>query len=118
VRRKVSHKGILKNVRACFAVTSRGSRTVIRSRPSTAVETLEKMARALELQLYQLMYDGNKPPEAPTALSSNDDRQRVQGLRGKEGRYFRKLTRLLARMNPDDRNLLLYVAKKMAHGKG
>jgi transcriptional regulator with XRE-family HTH domain len=83
-----------------------------------AVETLEKMARALELQLYQLMYDGDKPPEAPPALSSNDDRQRVQGLRGKEGRYFRKLTRLLARMNPDDRNLLLYVAQKMTHGKG
>lgn len=81
-----------------------------------AVETLEKMARALELPLYQLMYDGNKPPEALSALSAND-RQQVQGLRGKEGRYFRKLTRLLARMNPNDRNLLLHMAQKMAHGK-
>ncbi len=26
-----------------------------------AIETLEKMARALELPLYQLMYDGEKP---------------------------------------------------------
>src|SRR5260221_4572366 len=27
-----------------------------------AVETLEKMARAMEMPLYQLMYDGQKPP--------------------------------------------------------
>jgi transcriptional regulator with XRE-family HTH domain len=32
-----------------------------------AVETLEKMARALELPLYHLMYDGDKVPDAPTA---------------------------------------------------
>jgi transcriptional regulator with XRE-family HTH domain len=28
-----------------------------------AVETLEKFARALEVPLYQLMYDGEKPPQ-------------------------------------------------------
>lgn len=82
-----------------------------------AVETLEKMARALELPLFQLMYDGNKPPEAPSAPASNGDRPQVRGLQGKEGRYFRKLTRLLAKMNPDDRKLLLYMTQKMAHGK-
>ena len=36
-----------------------------------AIETLEKMARALELPLYHLMYDGDKVPEAPTAIASN-----------------------------------------------
>src|SRR5216684_457195 len=30
-----------------------------------AIETLEKMARALELPLYQLMYDGQEPPALP-----------------------------------------------------
>ncbi len=30
-----------------------------------AVETLEKFARALELPLYQLFYDGEEPPKLP-----------------------------------------------------
>ena len=30
-----------------------------------AIETLEKMARALEVPLYQLFYDGEEPPELP-----------------------------------------------------
>src|SRR5882762_8282253 len=87
-----------------------------------AIETLEKMARALELPLYQLMYDGDEPPEVPTAITSNGEGPHLwpiairgacgrnlewrwatnAGLRGKEGRYLRKLARLLAKMNPDD----------------
>jgi transcriptional regulator with XRE-family HTH domain len=31
-----------------------------------AIETLEKMARALEIPLYQLFYDGEKPPPLPS----------------------------------------------------
>ena len=41
-----------------------------------AVETLEKLARALEIPLYQLFYDGENPPEIPAlpkALSSGGD---------------------------------------------
>jgi len=30
-----------------------------------AIETLEKMARAMEIPMYQLFYDGEKPPELP-----------------------------------------------------
>jgi len=31
-----------------------------------AVETIEKFARALEVPIYQLFYDGDKPPSFPT----------------------------------------------------
>jgi len=41
-----------------------------------AVETLEKMARALELPLYHLMYDGDKVPEAPIDPSGAPRRRR------------------------------------------
>ena len=81
-----------------------------------AVETLEKMARALELPLYHLMYDGDKVPEAPTAIASNRDKS--WGLGGKDARYFQKLRRLLAKMKSEDRKLLLYTVQKIAHGKG
>jgi transcriptional regulator with XRE-family HTH domain len=30
-----------------------------------AIETLEKLARAMDVPLYQLFYDGEKPPELP-----------------------------------------------------
>jgi transcriptional regulator with XRE-family HTH domain len=82
-----------------------------------AVETLEKMARALELPLYHLMYDGDKVPEAPTAIPSNRDKSQTWGNGGKDAHYFQKLRRLLSKMNSDDRKLLLYTLQKMAHGK-
>src|SRR6202022_1743359 len=33
-----------------------------------AIETLEKLARALEVPLYQLFYDGEEPPKLPHLL--------------------------------------------------
>jgi transcriptional regulator with XRE-family HTH domain len=46
-----------------------------------AIETLEKMARAMEIPMYELFYDGEKPP-APT-LPKIDD-----GSWGGSGRDF------------------------------
>jgi hypothetical protein len=36
-----------------------------------AIETLEKMARAMEVPIYTLFYDGEEPPVAPPKLRSN-----------------------------------------------
>ena len=83
-----------------------------------AIETLEKMARALELPLYHLMYDGDKVPEAPIAIASNGDKPQTWGLGRKDSNYFRKLRHLLAKMKSDDRKLLLHMVQKMAHGNG
>jgi transcriptional regulator with XRE-family HTH domain len=52
-----------------------------------AIETLEKLARALEVPLYQLFYDGEVPPELvnlPQRMSSDDI---VWGSAGKEARF-------------------------------
>jgi transcriptional regulator with XRE-family HTH domain len=54
-----------------------------------AIETLEKLARAMEVPLYQLFYD-------------------------KEARYLGRFRRLLGRIEEGDRRLLLYMAQKMA----
>jgi transcriptional regulator with XRE-family HTH domain len=82
-----------------------------------AIETLEKMARALELPLYQVMYDGDKVPGAPIAIASNGDKSQTWGLGSGDARYFQKLRRLLAKMNSEDRKLLLYTVQKMAQRK-
>ncbi len=42
-----------------------------------AIETLEKMARALEVPLYQLFYDGEEPPPVPNLLKRKSSDENV-----------------------------------------
>jgi transcriptional regulator with XRE-family HTH domain len=77
-----------------------------------AIETLEKMARAMEVPLYQLFYDGEKPPQSPVLPRQKDET--AWGHSGKDARVLSQLRRLLGRMDGDDRKLLLSMAQKMA----
>ncbi len=82
-----------------------------------AIETLEKLARAMEIPMYQLFYDGEEPPKLPNLpkRKSSDDIAWVSS--GKGARYLGKLRRLLGRTGEGDRKLLLYMAQKMAGTK-
>jgi transcriptional regulator with XRE-family HTH domain len=80
-----------------------------------AIETLEKMARALECPLYQLFYEGEEPPKLPNLLKRKSSDDIVWGSTGKEARYLNKLRRLLGKTEESDRKLLLYMAQKMAN---
>jgi transcriptional regulator with XRE-family HTH domain len=79
-----------------------------------AIETLEKMARALEVPLYQLFYDGEEPPELPNLPKRKSADDIAFGTHGKEARFLNKLRRLLGRIEEPDRRLLLYMAQKMS----
>jgi len=81
-----------------------------------SVETLEKCARALEAPLYQLFYEGEKPPKLPDLPKGLTLDETAWGSTGKEARVLSKFRRLLSRMGEDDRQLLLYMAQKMASG--
>ena len=74
-----------------------------------AIETLEKMARALEIPMYQLFYDGENPP--PPRIPGVKD---GWGSSGRDGRTFDKFRRLFSRANESDRKLLLVMAQTMA----
>jgi transcriptional regulator with XRE-family HTH domain len=78
-----------------------------------AVETLEKMARALELPLYQLMYDGQEPSALP--LKGDGKRSAEWGSAGKDARFLSKLCLSLAKMSEGDKQLLLSFAGKVPH---
>src|SRR6201997_1416445 len=78
-----------------------------------AIETLEKMARALEGPMYRLFHDGEVPAGLSKPKPSKDDEF---GSRGAQADYFSKLRRLLAKMEPGDQQLLLYMAQKVAKG--
>ena len=80
-----------------------------------AIETLEKLARALEIPLYQLLYDGEEPPKLPNLLKHNSPDDTVWGSTGKEARYLNKLRRLLGKTEEGDRKLLLHMAQKMSN---
>ena len=77
------------------------------------VETVEKFARALQMQLYQVLYDGLEPPAALT-LSKNGDRNSTWGSKGKDARLLKQLRHYLSRMNARDRTILLAVVSKMS----
>jgi transcriptional regulator with XRE-family HTH domain len=79
-----------------------------------AIETLEKMARALEIPMYQLFYDGDAPPVLPNLLKRKPSNETAWGSSGKEARYLNKLRGLLAKTADEDRKLVLYMAQKMA----
>ena len=80
-----------------------------------AIETLEKMARALEVPLYQLFYDGEEPPELPNLPKRKTSDEIAWGSSGKQARFLTRFRRVLTRVDEGDRRLLLYMAQKMAN---
>jgi transcriptional regulator with XRE-family HTH domain len=79
-----------------------------------AIETLEKMARALEIPMYQLFYDGDKPPNAPDLPKRGSKDRTAWGNSGKDRRALDHFCRLLSRMDENARKLLMFIAQKMA----
>ncbi len=79
-----------------------------------AIETLEKMARALEIPMYQLFYEGDEPPKLPNLFAGKSSNETLWGSTGKDARYLGKLRRLLGKADENSRKLLLHMAQKMA----
>jgi transcriptional regulator with XRE-family HTH domain len=78
-----------------------------------AIDTLEKMARALEVPMYRLFHDGEVPASLSKLKPPKDDEF---GSTGAEADYLSKLRRLLAKMEPGDQKLLLHMAQKIGRG--
>jgi transcriptional regulator with XRE-family HTH domain len=82
-----------------------------------AIETLEKLARALEIPLYQLFYDRDEPPKLPNLLKRKTADEIVWGSSGKQAAHLHKLRRCLAKADEADRKLIMVMAQKMASGR-
>jgi transcriptional regulator with XRE-family HTH domain len=81
-----------------------------------SVVTLEKWAHALKVPLYQLFYEGERPPALPHFQSGRKAEEVAWGSTGKNARYLVKLVRALSRMSARDRQLLFLAAQKMVRG--
>ena len=81
------------------------------------VGATEKLARALEIPLYQLFYEGDEPPKLPNLLKRKTSDDIAWGSSGKPAMYLHKLTKCLSKSAETDRKLLLAMAQKMATGR-
>jgi transcriptional regulator with XRE-family HTH domain len=81
-----------------------------------SVETLEKFARALELPLFHLMFDGDKPPAAAKVAKKGTEDSFESSRSGV--RLMNKLVPLLAKMEQQDRNLILFLAGRVSQKRG
>jgi transcriptional regulator with XRE-family HTH domain len=82
-----------------------------------AVETLEKFARALEIPMYQLLYDGEEPPTLPNLPKRKSADDIAWGSSGKDARLLAKFCHLFSRMEESNRRLVLFTAQKMTKRK-
>jgi transcriptional regulator with XRE-family HTH domain len=82
-----------------------------------SVETLEKMARALEIPMYKLFYESEEPPKLPNLLKRKSADDILWGNSGNDANMLAKFCRLFGRMKEDDRNVLFFMAQKMAKRK-
>src|ERR1700683_4973802 len=79
-----------------------------------AIETLEKLARALEIPLYQFFYEGGQPPELPNQLKRKLEDNSAWGSSGPDARMLNKFRTYLSRTDEKDLKILLVMARKMA----
>jgi len=82
-----------------------------------AVETLEKFARALEVPMDQLFYDGDGPPKLPNLPKRKTANDILWGSKGKDARLLTQFCRLFSRMEEGDLGMVLFMAQKMARRK-
>jgi transcriptional regulator with XRE-family HTH domain len=84
-----------------------------------SLKTLEKYAAGFGVPLYQLFYEGNKPPPLPklTPRKTLEELAKEPGKKGAEAKFLLKLKRLLSKVKERDRTVFLATARKFAAAK-
>ena len=77
-----------------------------------SLQTLEKMARAFEIPMYLLFFEGDGKPK-PLRVHS-DDESRPSSKPSKDTDQIALLQKRFAKMNSKDRNYLIWLAAKLA----
>jgi transcriptional regulator with XRE-family HTH domain len=77
-----------------------------------SLETIEKIARALNMPLYQVFYDGEKPPELD--VITNDGRRKLPfGKNSTDVKYIQSLLKAVEGMDAPARKDLLKRARDL-----
>jgi transcriptional regulator with XRE-family HTH domain len=78
-----------------------------------SIETLEKLARALEIPMYQLFYEGKTPPTLPNLPKGKSADDIAWGSAGKEADFLARFRRVLSKTKEADKKMLMFMAQKM-----
>jgi len=78
-----------------------------------SLETIEKIARALDIPLYQVFYDGEKPPQVEP-LVTDGRRKLPYGRSETDARFIQSLLRIVEAMDAASRKRLLKVAREIS----
>ncbi len=81
------------------------------------IETLEKMARALEIPIYQHFYDDEKTPKLPNLPKRKSAKDIEWRNSSKAAHLLAMFCRLFARMKERDLGLVLFMEQKMTRRK-
>ena len=79
-----------------------------------SLETLERLAGAFEVPLYQLFYEGKEPPARPKLSKRKSLKELATGESPEETDFLRRLLPLIRRIDDQGRKLLFFTAQKMA----
>ena len=79
-----------------------------------SVETLERLARAMEVPIYKLFYAGREPAKVPDLPKHARKDANEWGSSGDDAKMLSQFQRILSRTNPKNQRLLLLIAQKMA----
>jgi transcriptional regulator with XRE-family HTH domain len=82
-----------------------------------SIETLEKLARALDIPMYQLFYDGEAPPEPPSLPEGMSAGSDEWGSAGESARFFHRLRQVLGRLSESDRKLIMHMTFQLVRRK-
>jgi transcriptional regulator with XRE-family HTH domain len=78
-----------------------------------SLETIEKIARALDIPLYQVFYDGEKPPQVEPLVT--DGRRKLPfGRSETDAKFIQSLLRIVEAMDTTSRKRLLKVAREIS----
>ena|SRR5882672_428592 len=81
------------------------------------IETLEKLAKALEVPLYQLFYEGKEPPKSLHLRVWKSPDENLWGTSGEDAVFLKQLRHLLRKIDEQNRKLILQLAGKMTRRK-
>lgn len=84
------------------------------SRAVPTIATLEKMVGALEIPLFHVFYETEKPHKPSNLPNRKSGRDIMWGDSGKDALMLAKFCRLFGRMKKDDVRLVLLVAQQMS----
>jgi len=78
-----------------------------------SLETIEKIARALDIPLYQVFYDGEKPPQVEPLVT--DGRRKLPfGRSETDAKFIQSLLRIVEAMDTASRKRLLKLAREIS----